>query len=208
MNGNITDERAARFHQDLPGIARAALVDSGLTDRVIDRHHLGWDGAYITVPIRGPHGRVSFFERWKPNRIGVPATKRERVELFGWGTLLAIPEQTIFAEGIHEALILESQGFSAVAGSDSGLFFKIREWTPALSIVLEVAVALRRGQKRSRRKYTPSRSEILEAITDALPHALRLNWPKEVGEQGGAYEYFVKLDHTPEDLRALLADAR
>ena len=178
-------EQVDRYHAELPGIVRALLVDHGISETVIDRHQIGWDGTCIVVPILGRVGTHTLLERWDGKQVGVPVDVCKSVKLFGWDIVRQVPRRLVIAEGIHEALVFESLGISAIAASDNGLYFKKREWADALAVVPEILVALRLGAKQPRGKFMLSRAQVVDRIEAALPQAREVTWPETVGEQGG-----------------------
>jgi len=193
-----------RCHARLPGIVRAALVDYGISASVIDKRQIGWDGSAIVIPVRDQRGRFAFFETWSDTfGIGRPIAEPRATELFPWQVLGDAPSRLILAEGIHEALVFESRGLPAVAATGSGLFFKTREWAPLLAKIPEVIVAYRAGERRSRRAFQPSRSELRTTVESSLPNARFIEWPDAFGENGGAFEYFVKLKQSAADFELL-----
>ena len=196
--------RVEEYHRKLPGIVRALLTDHGISSAVIDRHQLGFDGEAITVPIRDTAGQVLLLERWDGEALGVPLDALGRVELFGAEVLENPPQEVFIAEGVFEALILESQGLPAVAASGTGRFFKAREWGALFAGVRRPVIALRRGEKTPRSRYLPSRADVAEEIARVLPRAMTLEWLPEVGRDGGAYAYFVTAVGTVENLRTFL----
>ena len=202
------EQRALDHHVRLPGILRALLHDRGISSRVIEKRLLGWDGTHVTIPVRDQAGQVVFFERWDPKEVGVPVDSRKTVELFGWDVLDECPARLVIAEGCHEALVFESVGVPAVSATYTGRFFKERLWSPALASTADIVLAFRRGDKRERGKYLPSRAEVVEAITSALPDAHVLDWPPAIGDQGGAFDYFVTLMKTADDFWLLVDEAR
>lgn len=201
------ETRATRYHHALPGIARAALCDAGISDAVIDQAQLGFDGDHLCVPIHDERGRVAFFEHWEPGRLGLAVGDIERVEFFGWRRLKERPSRIVIAEGVFEALVLESCGFPAVAATGSGLVFKVREWAPDLTVVPEVIAAYKRGERRQRRRWLSSRDEVRLSVIAAVPGVRMLEWPEEVGPHGGAETFFVTLGRPPEDFERLAANA-
>jgi hypothetical protein len=198
------DQLAQRYHQRLPGIIRATLVDHGLSNEVIDRRSLGWHRESVTVPVPDATGHVAFFEMWDAAEIGIAGESSGPVELYPRQALTPPPARLIIAEGIHEALIFESHGFPAACATGSGLFFKAREWGPLLQGIPEVVLAYRRGEYEAHRGHLPGRAEVSAWAKEAVPRAQILEWPEEVGDGGGAYEFFVSLQHTAEDFRRLL----
>lgn len=197
------EKLTAEYAAALPGIVRATLVDRGISEEFIERRQIGWDGEYIAVPVRNRVGRVVFFERWNGSGLCRPVEELGTVELYPWDALLGTPRRLFLAEGIHEALVFESHGLPAVSATGTGLFFKEREWGWALGNVPEVVIAYGRGDKRPRRSFLLSSSQLVEQVQQAIPKAKVLMWPEAVGA-GGAFDFFVRLRKNAADLEALL----
>lgn len=197
---------AAEYHARLPGFIRAALIDHGISEEVIDRRQLGWDGAFVTVPVRDARGRVVLFERWDAGEIVTPVDRDSPAELYPCEVLTPTPRQIIVAEGVHEALVFESQGFTAVTATGTGRVLKLREWGPLIGRVPEVVLAYRRGEWKVRGKYALSRSALIAKALRAFPQARYLEWPDEVGDDGGAYAFFVGRHRTAEDFERLVRE--
>ena len=194
-------------HTALPGIVRATLVDYGISEQVIDRRLVGWDGKHVTIPVHDTENRIVFFERWDASAIGEPSGRAPFVELYPWSTVSGRHDRLLITEGIHEALVLESQGFPTITATGSGRFFKQRDWAASVAAVPQVVLAYRRGEKLERRRFLHSRSELAAKVQRAIPHASVLEWPKAVGRNGGAYEFFVTLRKTKDEFEALLSQA-
>ena len=198
------DRLAERYHERLPGIIRATLLDYGVSSEVIERRRLGWHRESVTVPVESADGHVAFFEMWDAAEIGIAGEANGPVDLYPRAALTPTPKRLIVAEGIHEALVFESHGFQAVAATGSGLFFKAREWGPLLRRTPEVVLAYRRGEREAPGKYLPSRAEVIARVSEAVPHARLLEWPEAVGDDGGAYEFFAQQRRTADDFERLL----
>ncbi len=180
------EQLAVDYHQSLPGIVRAALNDSGISNSVINKHQIGWDDELITVPVRNSSGSVVFFEKWKD--VGVAAAELSHVELFPWAVVKRQSSVAVFCEGIHECLVVESSGLSAICTTGSGRYFKARAWQNDLSRIPHLVVALKKGDRRDRRLGRLSRSEVEAKILASLPNARGVSWPEDVGSGGGAVE--------------------
>lgn len=186
----------------LTGYLRAHLVDHGIAEEVIARRGIGWDGEHITVPVwRG--SSLSFFERWALDAIGVPVDEVGFAARYPSDRFNEEHETLVFAEGIHDCLIFESMGIPAIAASGRGLVFKTRDWTQLFKGIPEVLIAVRCGEKRSRRKYVLSRDELVTKMLVALPQARRIEWPTSIGRDEGAFEFFVRDGRSAEDFLAL-----
>lgn len=192
------EEEAHQYHRKLPGLLRALLVDHGIASDIIDQNLLGWNGEKVTIPVRGRDRKIVSFERWEPERLGVPLVVPARVELFGWDIVKRRPGRLIYCEGVLEALIARSQGLSAIAATGTGRFFKSRHWAAALRESPDVVVALKKGEKRDSGKGLPSRGEVQAKILSDLPRARLLQWRDSLSRNEGFYEFFVRDNHTRE----------
>src|SRR5205807_8224443 len=114
---------AQEYHRNLPERLRDYLrQERGISDAVIDRFLLGWNGSRITIPVFDRQGELAFFKLAKdPNdQTASPkmlATPGARAELYGWDRALLKPEQIIICEGEFDRLELESRGFAAVTSA-------------------------------------------------------------------------------------------
>jgi hypothetical protein len=201
---SVFDRLAHEYRLRLPGFIRAILIDHSISAEVIERRGIGWDGKFVTVPVRDASGHVVFFERWNAGEIGVPVEPDIPVELYPREALMPTPSRVIIAEGVHEALVFESHGLTAVTATGTGRVLKLREWGPLIGRVPEVVLAYRRGERRTPGKHVLSRSESVVRAARAFPHARRIEWPEEVGNDGGAYAFFVTLRRTAEEFERLL----
>lgn len=193
---------ALEYQGALSGYLRAHLVDHGIAEEVIARRGIGWDGEYVTVPVwRGRS--LSFFERWSLDAIGVPVNDVGYAVRYPSDRFNEEHDTLVFAEGIHECLIFESMGIPAIAASGLGLVFKTRDWKPILKDTSEILIAVRCGEKRSRRTCVLSRDELVTKILVALSQARRMEWPTSIGRDEGAFEFFVRDGRSAEDFLAL-----
>lgn len=197
------ESAAGIFHRNLPDRLRRYLRSRGLSNEIIDRHRLGWNGQRITMPIPGPDGRVAFFRLARdpdapPSGPKMLASPGSRVELYGWEVLRRRPERLVVAEGEFDRLVLESQGFEAVTSTGGALSFP-RAALRFLAQVPELYLAFdrdRAGEEGARR------------LAMLLPQARVVTLPEEVGEGGDLTDFFARLRHDRQDFLALLAAAR
>ena len=54
---------ARKFHYDLPDRIRQYLNARGISDELIEKHLLGWNGWRITIPIFDRAGNLAFFKQ-------------------------------------------------------------------------------------------------------------------------------------------------
>lgn len=202
MPKSIT-QRAREYHEALPGIIRATINDAGITNEIIDKRELGWNGRHITVPIKNTYGVISLIEEWSPNEMGVAVDPSPITELYPHSMIAAHPYRLVIAEGIYEALVLESQGFAAVAASGTGRYWKIREWTELVQGVPEIAIAFKAGSNYEPEKHKLNRREVVERIRESLPHAQVIEWPSVVPDGFGAAYFFNELDRSADEFASL-----
>ena len=126
-------ELAQEYHRVLPQRIRDYLREvRGISDAVIDRYFLGWNGSRITIPIFDRQGESAFFKLAKdpedkshsPKMLAISGA---HAALYGWERVLACPEQIIICEGEFDRLVLESHGFAAVTSTGGAVTFTA--WT-------------------------------------------------------------------------------
>ena len=90
---------AREYHRNLPARIREYLRQTrGLSDAVIDRRLLGWNGSRITIPVFGRDGQFEFFKLAKdpedktdsPKVLAAPGA---HAELYGWEQVLTQAKQ-------------------------------------------------------------------------------------------------------------------
>lgn len=85
------------YHWALPPHIRRYLNDRGVSDAMITRFQVGWNGERVTIPVYDRHARVAFFKLGKspedrtdsPKMLYCPASAS--AELYGWETIRARP---------------------------------------------------------------------------------------------------------------------
>ena len=196
-------ELAHEYHRKLPQRLRNYLRKGrGISDAVIDRFLLGWNGSRITMPIFDGRGELAFFKlakdpEDKTDSPKVLATPGARAELYGWERVLAKPEEIIICEGEFDRLVLESRGFAAVTSTGGAATFR-REWAEALFAIPTIYVCFdndlagRIGADR---------------VARLIPHARIVQLPQEVGEGGDVTDFFVRLGKSSEEFLQLLQAA-
>jgi DNA primase len=195
-------ELAARYHADLPTRIREYLKARGISDRMVDRHFLGWNGRRITIPIFNREGQLAFFkfardpgeEHASPKML---ASRGSTLELYGWEVVLGKPASIIICEGEFDRLVLEAYGFDAVTSTGGAGTFR-PEWAPDFEEIPEVYlcfdhdVAGERGALR---------------VAKLMPQAKLVTLPSDVGEGGDVTDFFVRLGFSREDFLKLLEEA-
>ncbi len=194
---------AAQYHRALPDRIREYLHGRGISDEVIDRRLLGWNGSRITIPVFNRKGVCASFRLAKdPNdRSDGPkmlSSRGSRVDLYGWEVLRLNPKRVIICEGEYDRLVLEANGFDAVTSTGGAGTFR-KEWAAAFAAIPNVCVCFDRDQA--------GRNGALR-IGQMIPHARIVELPEEVGESGDVTDFFARLGHTGDDFVGLLAEAR
>ncbi|MBP7146438.1 MAG: toprim domain-containing protein [Acidobacteria bacterium] len=189
---------ARQYHGQMPPRIRAYLNARGITDDVIARFLLGFDGERITIPVFDRECDFAFFryardpERpWGPKMRSQPGAW---AELYGWEHVREDQERLVVCEGEFDRLVLEGRGIAAVTGTGGALVF-LPEWAEALRSVPNLYVCYDHdaaGRAGARR------------VASLLPHARVVQLPDELGLRGDVTDFFVKLKRTREDFLALL----
>jgi DNA primase len=196
-------ELALSYHRQLPDHIRAYLNARGIPDEVISRHLLGWTGLRISIPIPNRDGEIRFFKLARDPEDGPDVPKmyvmpRSSGELYGWETVLAKPERIIICEGEFDRLVLEAQGFAAVASTGGAGFFRA-EWAEHFLSIPEVYICFDRDEAGRRGA---------ERVDRLIPLARIIDLPEEVGKGGDVTDFFVRLGRSREDFERLLASSR
>src|SRR5579863_7420825 len=132
------------LHQKLRYRIRAYLHTKGISDPVICRYRLGWNGDRITIPITNKNREVVAFKlaREGTNRTELSyllAPDESRIELYGWERLVYERPRIVICEGEIDRLILEARGFAAIT-SIAGARTFLPEWAEELKKIPEVLV--------------------------------------------------------------------
>lgn len=194
---------AAKFHRALPDRIREHLHGRGISDEVIDRRFLGWNGARITIPVFNRKGVCASFRLGKDpdDKSDGPkmlSSRGSRVDLYGWEVLRLNPKRVTICEGEFDRLVLEANGFEAVTSTGGAGTFR-KEWAAAFAAIPGVYVCFDRdeaGRKGALR------------VALMIPHAKIVELPEEVGDGGDVTDFFVRLRQTADDFSGLLTEAR
>lgn len=202
QNKNLMD-LARKFHADLPHRIRQYLNGRGITDELIDRHLLGWNGWRITIPIFSGHEKVAFFKQARdpedkgesPKMIAWP---KGHLELYGRENLTGETSQIVICEGEFDRLVLEANGFKAVTSTAGARAFK-KEWAKEFENIHDVYICFDNDD--------PGRSGALR-VGQIIPHAKIVELPAEVGEGGDVTDFFVRLGKSREDFLKLFEEGK
>jgi DNA primase len=191
------------YHRRLPQRLWKYLNERGISNDVIHKHLLGWNGRRITIPIPGREGRISFFKLAKdpedqsdgPKML---STRGAHAELYGWDRMLAKGDQIIICEGEFDRLVLEGQGFAAVTSTGGAMTFR-PEWAEALKEIPKIFICFDND--------AAGRLGV-EQVARLIPNARIVRLPDDVGEGGDVTDFFVRLGRRREDFLRLLGAAQ
>ncbi len=193
---------AFRYHGELPSRISAYLHGRGISDQIIERFIIGWNGERITIPIFDREEKLAFLKLAKDpeDQVGpkmlFPAGVR--TELYGWEHLKNEVWQIVICEGEFDRLVLEENGFAAVTSTGGAGVFR-PEWPEAFAAAKEIYICFDRDEAGRRGA---------ERVARLIPYAKIVELPEEVGEGGDITDYFVRLKHSREDFIKLLATGK
>jgi DNA primase len=202
IHPKIRREIAERYHHALPDDIRASLKGRGIPSTIIERQFLGWNGERITIPIFGREREVLGFRYAKSpdDSSDAPAMLSDiglNAELYGWETLARHPHRVVIAATEFDRLVLEANGFPAVA-STAGAGTFLEKWLPSFEPVRHVYVCFARDLPGS---------AAARKIQRLMPQARIVTLPPEVGKSGTVTDFFAGLGCTKIDFEVLLAAA-
>jgi len=195
----VLDDQALAYHQRLPQRLWQYLNQRGITDALVDKHLLGWNGQRITIPITNRDGAVAFFKLAKdpaemgggPKMLTPPGAT---AELYGWDRVLAKPESIIVCEGEFDRLVLEAQGFEAVTSTGGAASFR-PEWAEVIAEIPHVYLGF---------DHDAAGQAGAERVAQMIPQARIVPWPEEIGDGGDVTDFFVRLHRSREEFLRLL----
>jgi DNA primase len=175
QNRNLM-ELARKFHADLPDRIRQYLNGRGVTDELIEKHVLGWNGWRINIPIFTEHTKVAFFKQAKdpedktdsPKMIAWP---KGHLEIYGRENLSDDLQQIIICEGEFDRLVLEANGFKALTSTAGAKAFK-KEWAKEFENISDVYICFDNDEA--------GKNGALR-VGQIIPHAKIVELPSESG---------------------------
>lgn len=191
------------YHANLPDRIRGYLNGRGVTEPIIERFLLGWDGRRISIPITNRDGEITFFKFArdpddKSRGAKMLASPGSRAELYGWEHVGGGCRRLIVCEGEFDRLVLEGQGFPAVTSTGGASVFR-KEWAEALRDVPEINACFDRDRAGVRG---------LLRVAKLIPRVRAIELPEAVDDGGDVTDFFVRLGRTADDFERLLAEAR
>ncbi len=182
----------------LPLRIREWLNKRGLTDGILALRDISYDGR-IVIPIKDFKGNI-LFRRYRRDPSLPDDGPKYTYEKGSYTALFPIENLSkhtiIICEGEFDAMILESKGFNAITSTGGAMSFQ-EEWKHFFEgknvyVVFDNDKAGREG---------------IMKVCRALPHAMVIPLPPEVGEHGDVTDFFVKLHKNEDDFRRLMGVA-
>lgn len=175
---------------------RKYLNERGISDEIIERNHISWDGEKIVIPVFDKTG-IWLFNKYRRD----PEVSEGPKYTYDKGATTAIygidkiknAASVIICEGEFDSLILEAQGFTAVSSTGGAGSFK-EEWAAEfvgkdLYVCMDNDAAGDQGRLK---------------VTAVIPSIKSIPLPPEVGEHGDVTDFFIKLGKTKKDFSILM----
>lgn len=184
----------------LPDRIKIYLNERGLTDAVLERNKITWDGERIVIPVFNADGMWLFnkYRRDPATDSGPKYTydKGATSSLYG-SEKISLFDRVIICEGEFDSLILEAQGLTGVCSTGGAGTFRA-EWFDLmvgkeLYICFDNDDAGRKG---------------IERVTRMRPDIKMVTLPRDVGDHGDITDFFVKLGKTRKDFEILMKVAQ
>lgn len=178
----------------LPPRIRDWLNARGITDEVIARRELSYDGR-IVIPVFNTEGDFIFNKyRRDPEETDGPKYTYDKGAVSTLYAIDNIVPGVIICEGELDVLALESRGFPAVSSTGGAGTFR-PEWAEHFSKVEDIYMVFDNDKAGNEGRMRVAR---------ILPRAKNVPLPANIGEHGDITDYFVKLGKTPENLRNIM----
>jgi len=194
--------------RQMPDRIRQYLNNRGITDELIEDHHIGYGSFYernwITIPIRGFDGKFIYLklrrdpadEETNPDK-GKVFPFGHGAEVYGWDTLRETEEKIVICEGELDRLVLLSKGIPAVTSTAGAKTFK-KEWLSYFGNVRDVYVCYdidEEGKLGADRVL-----EMFNSNERIKPNLFKITLPEETGKKGDITDYFIKLNGNANNL--------
>lgn len=184
----------------IPERIKTYLLSRGLTESVLARNHITWDGERIVIPVFEPSGYWLFnkYRRDPDSTVGPKYTydKGAKSALYG-ADKIRDAKRVIMCEGEFDALMLEAVGYEAVSSTGGAGTFS-EEWLPLFE-GKEVFLCYDNDEAGEKGRVR---------IAKLLPAVRHVFLPHEVGDHGDITDFFVKLGKTKKDFDILLSVAQ
>lgn len=132
------EDLVKQYYQNLPQRLRNWLKNKrGLSDEVIDKFKLGWDGKALTIPIYDKKNQYIFFKYRKDPQDNSAFSKywyspNSTAEFYGWEHIVNPKPTLILCEGELDRLLLETYSLPAITSTSGVGTFK-DEWIEILN---------------------------------------------------------------------------
>jgi hypothetical protein len=191
---------AERWHRLMPDDTRQILKGRGIAPTVINMQLLGWNGKQLVIPVFGESRRDVLGFRYAnlqdtSEKPEVSSDDGVKAELYGRETLARTPHRVAICEGVLDRLLLESQGFAAVA-APRGDF--LPEWAKLFEGIEDIFICFDRAVD----------SDVAaRKVQGILPQARIARLPAAAGQGGAVADFFLEQLRTNQDFEIVLVSA-
>lgn len=200
MQMQISHELAEQYNKALPERIRTYLNQRCISDEIISKFKIGWNGNAITIPIYNIKNEVTFFKyRGDPEDQSDKAKywydAGSEAELYGWEN---VDEHfVILCEGEFDRLALESKGIPAITSTGGAGTFN-DEWISHLESLPDLYVC-----------YDCDDAGISNAkkILEKLPNAKYISLARLPKGKKDITDFFI-LDNQKRDFIKLVKEAK
>jgi hypothetical protein len=203
MNVFLANTKVEEYHKQLPERIRKYLKEKRLlSDEIISRFKIGWDGKAITIPIYNKENKFIFFKYRKDTEDTGEGPKYwydegSSAELYGWENLTHPKPFLIVCEGEFDRLILESRGIPAITSTGGAGTFK-DEWISYLKEISNLYVCFDRDDAGLRNA---------QKLVEKLPNAKFISLSGLPEGKKDITDFFI-VGHQIEDFNKLLKEAK
>lgn len=175
----------------------------GISERVIIRFQIGWDGDRYTIPIRDQARRIVNVRRYKPNASG---SNKVVSYAAGYGASRLFPitvlekKAVVLMEGEMDTLLAHSLGIPAVTSTGGANTWK-QSWNrffanKTVYICYDIDEQGRKGALRAAKSISKvaKKVKIVELPTDGMP-------------DNGDFTDYIMPGHTADDFKKLIVNA-
>lgn len=199
------------WHRELmqsTGVIRDILKDRrGLTDEILKRFIIGWDGERITIPIYDEFDELVNVRRYKWNSYEDGSKMINYADqlgnTFGEDRIYGIEhlydsscEDILWCEGEWDRILAEQNGFAACTTTAGASNFKI-EWFKQIKTKKRIYICYDNDEAGRR-----AISYMVDNLRGSL-EILTVKWPNDWRDKGDITDIFVKDKYTSEQFKAL-----
>jgi 5S rRNA maturation endonuclease (ribonuclease M5) len=133
MKNNNLQAEVDLFHSQLPDRIKKWLIeDRGISEEILGRFKIGWDGKNLAIPIYDENSQYIYFKHRKdPQDSGTSPkywfSSGGKATLYGWEHISSPKAKVIICEGELDRLKLETYGLPAISATAGAATFK-QDW--------------------------------------------------------------------------------